>query len=192
MQKKEMETFYPTSQHEWRAWLQENHVSKQAVWLVYYRIKSGVPTISWSDAVDEALCFGWIDSTKKSIDDQKFMQFFSKRKPTSVWSKINKSKVERLIQEEKFTKAGFTSVEVAKQNGSWLILNEVEELNIPIDLEKAFKTQKGAKQFFLSLSKSARKSILQWLILAKRAETRQNRCIEIAEFAAKHLKPKQF
>ncbi len=192
MQKKEMETFYPTSQHEWRAWLQENHVSKQAIWLVYYRIKSGAPTISWSDAVDEALCFGWIDSTKKSIDDQKFMQFFSKRKPTSVWSKINKSKVERLIQEEKFTKAGFTSVEVAKQNGSWLILNEVEELNIPIDLEKAFKTQKGAKQFFLSLSKSARKSILQWLILAKRAETRQNRCIEIAEFAAKHLKPKQF
>ncbi|MES2652571.1 MAG: YdeI/OmpD-associated family protein [Bacteroidota bacterium] len=192
MQKKEIETFYPTSQHEWRTWLQENHVSKQAVWLVYYRIKSGVPTISWSDAVDEALCFGWIDSTKKSIDDERFMQFFCKRKPTSVWSKINKSKVERLIQEEKFTKAGFNSVEVAKQNGSWLILNEVEELNIPIDLEKAFKTQKGAKQFFLSLSKSTKKSILQWLILAKRGKTRQNRCIEIAELAAKNLKPKQF
>lgn len=191
-QKKEIETFCPTSQHEWRTWLQKNHVSKQAIWLVYYKLKSGVSSISWSDAVDEALCFGWIDSTKKSIDDERFMQFFCKRKSTSVWSKINKTKVERLIQEGKFTKAGFDSVEIAKQNGSWIALNAAEELNIPKDLEMAFRAQKGAKKFFLSLSKSTRKSILQWLILAKRSETRQKRCIEIAELAAQNLKPKQF
>ncbi len=192
MQRKEIQTFCPTSQHEWRAWLQDNYQSEQAVWLVYYKIKSGVPSISWSDAVDEALCFGWIDSTKKSIDDERFMQFFCKRKPTSVWSKINKAKVERLIQEDKFTKAGFDSVKIAKQNGSWVALNEVEELTIPKDLELAFRTNKGAKKFFLSLSKSIRKSILQWLTLAKRPETRQRRCVEIAELAAQNLKPKQF
>lgn len=188
----EIKTFCPTSRQEWRLWLIENHSSKQAVWLVQYKKKSNMPTLSWSEAVDEALCFGWIDSTRKTIDEEKFIQFFSKRKPNSVWSKINKEKVQRLIDERLMTPAGYESIERAKQNGSWAILDDVEELIIPNDLEKEFKTKLGSKDFFLSLSKSVRKSILQWLTLAKQQETRQKRMSEIAELASQKLKPKQF
>ncbi len=187
-----LETFCPASQQEWRQWLNENHHSKQSVWLVYYKKKSGMPTISWSQAVDEALCFGWIDSTKKSIDHETFMQFFSKRKPTSVWSKINKEKIQRLSDEGSITPAGYKSIETAKQNGSWIILDEVEKLIIPKDLEKEFKAKPGSKDFFLSLSNSVKKMILQWLLLAKQQETRQKRIKEIAELASQKLKPKQF
>ncbi len=187
-----MELFCPASQQDWRRWLKKNHKSKQSVWLVYYKKKSSVPTITWSDAVDEALCFGWIDSKAKPLDDERFMQFFCKRKPNSVWSKINKTKVERLIGDGLMTKAGFDSIETAKQNGSWTILDDVEELRIPKDLVKAFKNQKGSKHYFLSLSKSVKKSLLQWIVLAKRPETRQKRIEEIVEQAAQKMKPKQF
>ncbi|GAA3932562.1 hypothetical protein GO495_16555 [Chitinophaga oryziterrae] len=192
MLKKGIATFCPAGRQDWRQWLKENHHSKQSVWLVYYKKRSGVPTITYSDAVDEALCFGWIDSTKKSIDSETFMQFFCKRKSNSVWSKINKGKVQRLIEEDLMTQAGYESIETAKQNGWWTILDNVEELKIPNDLQTAFKAKSGSKDFFLSLSKSVRKSILQWLVLAKRPETRQKRICEIAELAAQKLKPKQF
>ncbi len=151
-----------------------------------------MPSVGWSEAVDEALCFGWIDSTRISIDDEKFMQLFSKRKPGSVWSKINKGKVQQLIEIGLMMPAGFKSIEIAKQNGSWSILDEVEELIIPKDLQKELKARKGSKEFFLSLSKSSRKAILQWLVLAKRPETRQKRILEIAELAAQKLKPVPF
>src|SRR5687767_3951541 len=105
MDKPELETFCPASPAEWRQWLKENHRSKQSVWLVIYKKSAGVPTLSHSEAVDEALCFGWIDSIKKSLDSEKAIQFFSKRKPTGTWSKINKEKVERLIANKKMTKA---------------------------------------------------------------------------------------
>jgi len=191
-EKEEIATFYPCTQADWREWLQENHLSKQAVWLIYYKKKSKTPSISWSEAVDEALCFGWIDSTAKPIDDEKYMQFFTKRKAKSVWSKINKDKVEKLIATGKMSQAGFESIEIAKENGSWTILDIVEELTIPEDLEDAFQANKGSKDFFMSLSKSVRKAILQWLVLAKQQATRQKRINEIAELAAKKLKPKQF
>ena len=192
LQKKEIETFYPASREAWRLWLQENHSSKQSIWLVHYKKNSNKPSLSWSEAVDEALCFGWIDSTRKTIDAEKFIQFFSKRKSTSVWSKINKEKVQRLMNEGLIMQAGHESIETAKKNGSWIILDSVEELTIPKDLTAAFKSHPGSKDFFLSLSKSVRKSILQWLVLAKRPETRQKRINEIAELAAQKLKPKQF
>lgn len=192
MQKKEIETFCPASQEDWRQWLTENHSVKQCIWLVYHKKKSNTPSLSWSEAVDEALCFGWIDSTKRPIDEDTFMQFFCKRKPKSLWSKINKSKVQQLIDEGRMTQAGYESIETAKQNGLWTMLDDVEELTIPKDLAKAFKTQPGSKPYFLSLSKSVRKGILQWLVLAKRPETRQNRVNEIAELAAQKRKPKQF
>jgi uncharacterized protein YdeI (YjbR/CyaY-like superfamily) len=192
MQKNELETFCPKSQQEWRQWLQENHVSKQSIWLIYYKKKSNMPSLSWSEAVDEALCFGWIDSTAKSLDNDTYMQFFCKRKPNSVWSKVNKIKIKQLIEANLMTQAGLDSIEKAKQNGSWTILDEVEELIIPLDLEKAFERQSGSKDFFLSLSQSVRKAILQWLVLAKLTETRQKRINEIAELAGQKRKPKLF
>lgn len=192
MEKKEPETFCPRSRQEWRQWLIENHSSNQSVWLVYYKKNLNISTIAYNDAVDEALCFGWIDSTKKSLNQETFMQFFCKRKPVSVWSKINKAKIERLTDQQLMTTAGFASVETAKNNGSWTILDEVEELKIPEDLALAFNYQPGSAAYFLSLSKSVKKSILQWLVLAKRPETRQKRISEIAALAAQKLKPKQF
>jgi uncharacterized protein YdeI (YjbR/CyaY-like superfamily) len=192
MQKKEIETFCPTSQQDWRQWLEVHHRSRESVWLVYYKSKSGQRSLSWSEAVDEALCFGWIDSTARAIDEEKYMQFFCRRKPKSVWSKINKQKVQQLLAEGRMTQAGLASVENARQNGSWSLLDEVEELQVPSDLTEAFSSRPGSEEYFMSLSNSVRKSILQWLVLAKRAETRQKRITEIAELARQKLKPKQF
>lgn len=185
-------TFYPKSKQEWRQWLMENHQSKQSVWLLQYRKKSGKPSVEWSDAVDEALCFGWIDGMRKSIDEESFVQFVCKRKPKSGWSKINKEKIERLIAEGLMTEAGLKSIELAKQNGSWTLLDEVEELTVPDDLEMAFEAHAESKDFFLSLSKSIRKMILQWIAFAKKPETRQKRISEVVTLAAKRQKPKQF
>lgn len=190
MIKKEIETYCPKSQTEWRQWLEKNHQSKLSVWLIYYTKKSTFPSLSWSEAVDEALCFGWIDSTRKTIDEFSFMQFFSKRKPKSNWSKINKEKVQQLIDSKRMTKAGYESIETAKQNGYWTILDEVEELIIPKDLEITFEKYKGSKDYFLSLSKSSRKIILSWIVLAKQQETRQKRIDEVVESAEQNLKPK--
>lgn len=120
------------------------------------------------------------------------MQFFTKRKAKSVWSKINKNKIEQLISIGKMSQAGFESIAIAKENGSWTILDSVEELAIPEDLETAFEAYEGSKDFFTSLSKSAKKMILYWLVSAKRQETRQKRINEVAELAAQKLKPKQF
>jgi uncharacterized protein YdeI (YjbR/CyaY-like superfamily) len=192
MQRKETETFCPTSRQDWRKWLKKNHHSKQSVWLVYYKKKSNLPTISWSEAVNQALCFGWIDSTARPIDDEKYMQFFCKRKSNSVWSKVNKGKLIKLVEKGLMTQAGFDSIETAKQNGSWTILDEVEELIIPEDLGKEFKTRQGSEDYFLSLSKSVRKTALQRLVLAKRPETRQRRITEIAELASQNPKPHPF
>lgn len=192
MQKKEIETFYPTNRQEWREWLLENHNKKQSIWLVHYNKKSNMPSVSWSDAVDEALCFGWIDSTRKSLEIDKFIQFFTKRKPTSVWSKINKEKIGRLKQEGLLMPAGLESISIAQQNGTWNILDDVEELEISEDLEKEFNTREGSKEYFLSLSKSVRKSMLQWIKLAKRPETRQKRIVELVEHANRKIRPKQF
>ena len=192
MQNNEIETFYPASRQAWRLWLQENHSSKQSVWLLYYKKKSGIPSITWSEAVDEALCFGWIDSKAKPVDEEKYMQFFTRRKPKSVWSKINKEKVQRLMAAGLITQAGYDSIETAKQNGSWIILDDVEELIIPADLENEFNNNAGSKDFFLSLSKSVRKSMLHWIMMAKRPETRQKRINEVAELAALKQKPGQF
>ena len=192
MQNNEIETFYPASRQAWRLWLQENHSTKQSVWLIYYKKKSGTPSLSWSEAVDEALCFGWIDSKAKPIDEEKYMQFFSRRKPNSVWSKINKEKIKELMAAGLIIQSGYDSIAIAKQNGSWIILDEVEELIVPADLENAFNNNNGSKDFFLSLSKSVRKSILYWIVSAKRRETRQKRINEVAELAALKQKPGRF
>ena len=190
MAEKEIETFCPTSRQHWRAWLEEHHAEKQSVWLIYHKKKSAIPSLSWSEAVDEALCFGWIDSQAKPIDDHTYMQFFSRRKPKSVWSKINKEKVQQLNNHGLMTPAGLRVIDIAKQNGSWTILDDVEALLIPPDLEGAFQSRPNARDFFLSLSRSDKRNVLQWLVLAKRAETRQNRITEIVELADQRLTPK--
>jgi uncharacterized protein YdeI (YjbR/CyaY-like superfamily) len=184
------DSFTPNSRASWRNWLQKNYADKDFVWLIYNKKNSGLPTIAYSDAVDEALCFGWIDSKQKSIDENRSMQYFCKRKPNSVWSKVNKAKVEALIAQKLMTEAGLACIDIAKANGSWTILDEVEALVIPADLEKAF-TKKG-RTFFELLSRTDKRNVLQWLVLAKREETRIKRIAEIVTLANQNLKPKQF
>jgi uncharacterized protein YdeI (YjbR/CyaY-like superfamily) len=192
MQQKEITTFYPISRTAWRQWLQENHISESSIWLVLYKKQSNKPTISWEVAVEEALCFGWIDSTRKTIDHERFIQFFSKRKAKSMWSKINKEKVEQLIEKGLMSEAGHRSIAIAKQNGSWTMLDQAEALVIPEDLSNAFDSYPYSREYFINLSTSLRKSILQWLVLAKKPETRQGRITEIVRQASQGQLPQQF
>ncbi|RZK55337.1 MAG: hypothetical protein EOO87_08165 [Pedobacter sp.] len=190
--KSEVDKICPVDREGWREWLTENHCLKESVWLIYYKKKSNLYSMSWGDAVEEALCFGWIDSVRKTLDDERFLQLFTRRKPKGTWSKINKQKIEQLIQTGLMTEAGLAVISRAKENGSWDILNEVEDLKIPDDLNNALKKDVIAESFFNSLSKSVKKAMLQWIIFAKRSETREKRINEIAELAAKNQKPKQF
>ncbi|SHJ25683.1 Uncharacterized conserved protein YdeI, YjbR/CyaY-like superfamily, DUF1801 family [Mesonia phycicola] len=192
MSKKEIETYYPKSQTDWRNWLEKNHQLKQSVWLVFYKKSTKMASISWSESVDEALCFGWIDSTKRTIDAERYIQYFSKRKPNSIWSKVNKDKVECLTSKGLIREAGYKAIETAKKNGSWFIMDEVEALILPKALKKEFDKRKGALEYYESLSKSAKKILLSWIVLAKKPETKQKRIIEIAENASRNTKPKQF
>jgi len=172
--------------------LQKNHDKKPSIWIIYYKKKSNIATILYNEAVEEALCFGWIDSKAKALDEEKFMQFFCKRKAKSVWSKVNKAKVERLIEAGLMTKAGFESIEVAKQNGSWTILEEAEALIVPKDLEIEFDKKSASKKYFSNMSRSDKRNILQWLVLAKKEATRAQRIAEIVACAEVQTKPKQF
>lgn len=175
----ETETFYPHSKQQWRDWLAQNHIEKQAIWLITYRKNAGKPTISWSEAVDEALCFGWIDSVRKKLDEERSIQFFCKRKPRSTWSRVNKEKVAELTAGGLMTEAGLACVTIAKQNGSWELLDDVEALIVPEDLEAALNAKAGAVAVFLGLPKSAKKAMLHRLLFAKRPETRAKRILEI-------------
>jgi len=190
-QKEEPGNICPADVQQWRQWLQEHHAQLTSVWLVYYRKSAASATLSYNEAVDEALCFGWIDSTRRTLDNERYMQLFSRRKPRSVWSKINKEKVRRLILEGRMTPAGLDVVKTAKKNGYWNILNDAEALKIPADLSVALSTDKAALRFFNSLSRSDRKRILQWLLMAKRAETRQNRIQAVFEALIQGQKPAQ-
>ena len=189
MEKEDIKIFYPASLTAWRSWLELNHQSEQSVWLVFYTKSSGVPTLTWSEAVDVALCFGWIDSKKVKAGPNSAHQLFTRRKAKSTWSKINKAKVAELIDKDLMTEAGHRSIEIAKQNGSWNLLNEVEELIIPKDLAEALQRNPDAYDFFLGLSKSTRKAILQRLVLLKREETRTKRIIDIVECASQKKRP---
>jgi len=180
------------SKEEWRAWLEENHETKKGVWLVNYKKQTGARAISWSEAVDEALCFGWIDSTARTLDEQRYAQFFTRRKPTSTWSKINKEKVKVLTAQGLIRPAGLACIKIAKKNGSWSLLDSVESLKVPKDLNDALKLVPEARQSFAKLSPSARKILLQWLVMAKTDKTRNARIEEIVANCKEGTMPKAF
>jgi len=189
---RDVEDYCPNDKEDWRKWLELNHQKEDAIWLILYKKKSLKHNLSWSDSVDEALCYGWIDSTKRPIDGEKYKQYFCKRKAKSNWSKINKDKVAALIDEGLMTTAGYKSIATAKENGSWILLDEVEALVVPEDLKDEFAKYEGAMDYFDSLSKSLKKMLLHWLVSAKRKETRQKRIIEITENASVQMMPKHF
>jgi uncharacterized protein YdeI (YjbR/CyaY-like superfamily) len=188
----EVPTFCPASRQHWREWLLANHAEQQAVWLVYHKKHTGTPSLTWSEAVSEALCFGWIDSQAKPIDADTYRQLFSRRKPRSGWSRVNKEKIQQLVAEGQMMPAGLAAIETAQQNGSWALLDEVDALVVPPDLAQALQTNPAAESYFASLSRTDRRNLLQWLVLARRPETRQRRLAEIVTLAAQQQKPAQF
>lgn len=169
------ETTCPKSRAEWRDWLLTHHAERDSVWVVYHKKDSGVSRVSWKDAVEEALCFGWIDGRAQPIDDRTYRQYFCKRKPGGMWSKINKESVSRLTVQGLMTDAGLAVVERSKRDGSWTLMDDVEELVIPADLQAALKAIPGALEKFNAWSRSDRRIVLMGLVLAKRPETRRKR-----------------
>lgn len=184
-----IEDFCPKDSRDWRKWLHKHHKQKQGVWLVMYKKSSPEFNLSWSDAVDQALCYGWIDSTKRPIDENSFKQYFSKRKAKGTWSKINKDKVELLIANGEMTEEGLKSIELAKQNGSWTYLDSVDALEIPQDLLEILNSDQNAMDFFTNLSPSKKKLILFWILNAKRPETRTNRIQQVFNNAMENKMP---
>lgn len=181
-------TFYAANRQQWRHWLEKNHHAEKCVWLIIYKKESGTPSIYYPEAVDEALCFGWIDSKANKRDEKSYYQFFAKRNPKSNWSKINKAKVEKLIIAGLMMPAGLMMVELAKQSGTWNALDEVENISIPEDLQKVFDQDKLAYENWSKFPRSSRRGILEWILNARRAETRAKRIEETVKMAAENKK----
>lgn len=184
--------YYFQTQGEWREWLQKNYDTSNGVYLILYRVSTGTPSMRWEEAVRVALCFGWIDSTSKKIDENKRRQLFTPRKTKSVWSKLNKSHIEELIEMNLMHESGLKKIELAKIDGSWTTLDDVENLLIPEDLLTAFKAYPLAYNNYKTFSPSYRKSYLYWLNSAKRTETREKRITEIIRLCSDNQKMRNF
>jgi uncharacterized protein YdeI (YjbR/CyaY-like superfamily) len=170
----------------WRAWLEANHGTAGGAWLVTWRAGSGRVGLDYQDAVEEALCFGWVDSTGGRVDDERGKLYFARRKPRSAWAATNKARVERLIAEGRMALAGLAAIERAKANGSWEVLDSVERLEVPADLAQSLDAQPPAAVNFGAFPPSVRKQMLAWVAIARRPETRAARIAEIAEAAARN------
>ncbi len=170
----------------WRAWLEANHATTDGAWLVTWRRSSGRIGLDYETAVEEALCFGWVDSTGGRFDDERGKLYFARRKPRSGWAASNKVRVERLIAEGRMTPAGLAAIERARANGSWEVLDAVERLEVPEDLAAALARTPQAGPNFAAFASSVRKQLLGWVATAVRPETRAARIAKVAEAAARN------
>ncbi len=185
----QLETIYASDRKAWREWLEKSHRTSPGIWLVYYKVKRSKPSVRYSEAVKEALCFGWIDSKVKSLDEDRYQQVFTPRKPKSVWSKLNKQYIEELIEQGLMTEAGLEKIEAAKQDGSWNTLDASEALIVPVDLKQALAANETADRNFEAFSDSSKKNILFWIGSAKRPETRLKRIEQTVSSAAQNKNP---
>lgn len=180
------------SRAAWRQWLAKNHATEKSVWLKLYKKASSTPSVTYDEAVDEALCFGWIDSAVKKGDDEYRLQFFTKRNPKSNWSRVNKAKVEKLIAAGLMTDAGQAMIDLAKRTGTWTALDDVENLVIPPDLQQQLDTNPTARGYFEAFPRSAKRGILEWLLNAKTDATRHKRITEIVTLAGRNERANQY
>ncbi|MEM8618946.1 MAG: YdeI/OmpD-associated family protein [Actinomycetota bacterium] len=171
---------------EWRRWLRGHHTTSDGVWLIVWKQHTQRPTIPYPDTVDEALCFGWIDSRPNKLDDDRAMRWFSPRKPTSPWSRINKNKIAHLDAAGRLQPAGHALVATAKANGAWTIYDEIEDLVIPDDLRQRLDAAPIAADHFSRFPDSSKKSILWWLKSAKTVPTRAKRLDTIVDRAGEN------
>lgn len=183
---------YARNRKEWRKWLQKHHASEKKVWLVIYHKKSETPSVYYDEAVEEALCYGWIDSKPGKRDEESYYLSFSPRKPRSVWSKVNKGRVDKLIADGSMTTSGLVAIEIAKGNGSWEALNPIDELEFPDDFTRALTKNKSAARNFNAFPPSSKKIILGWILSAKRPETREKRIQETISLAAENVRANHY
>lgn len=179
-------SIHPEDRAAWRAWLEANHATARGVHLVSWRSRTGRARLEYEDAICEALCFGWVDSSGGVIDDERARLYFAPRRPGSVWAASNKARVERLVAAGQMTEAGFAAIERAKADGSWTVLDGPERLEMPHDLAAALDARPPAAATFAAFPPSARKMSLAWVATAKRPETREKRIAAIAEAAARN------
>lgn len=181
---------YFESSREWRKWLERNHDKEREAWLMHYKKGTGESGVSYSEAVEEALCFGWIDSKGKRIDDKRFVLKYSPRKAKSVWSMVNKERAERLIEAGRMTDAGLAKIEEAKRSGLWdtAYTNKVRE-KMPSDLKKALLAEKDAWNNFQGFANSYRNMYIGWVNGAKTEGTRNRRIAEVVKRSLANKKP---
>jgi uncharacterized protein YdeI (YjbR/CyaY-like superfamily) len=177
---------------EWRAWLRRRHARDEGVWLVSYKKATGKPRVAYEAAVEEAIAFGWIDSKPNVLDAERSMLWFAPRKPGTGWSRINKARVERLHAAGRMQPAGLAKIEAAQRDGSWARLDAVEALALPDDLVAALARHGDARRHFEAFPRSAKRGILEWILNARRAETRVKRIEETARLAARNVRANQW
>ncbi len=185
---KRRKEFYFKNRTEWREWLLKNHNLSKGIYLIFYKLSSGEKTMRWEESVQEALCFGWIDSTVKKINNEKRKQLFTPRKSKSGWSKLNKTYAKELIKSNLMHPSGLQKIKFAKKDGSWSSRDAAENLIIPNNLKKEFNKNKIAFVNFQAFNKSYKKSYLYWLCSAKREDTQKKRIIEIIKLCERNIK----
>lgn len=184
--------YYPKNRKAWRNWLQKNHAAATHVWLIMYKKDTGKPSVTYDEVVEEALCFGWIDSKPNKRDDESYFLFIAPRKPKSPWSALNKKRIEKLLQQNKIEPAGLQKIEEAKNNGSWILLDKIESLEMPAVLDKAFTKNKQALKNFMAFPPGVKKQTYQWIISAKTEQTLQKRVTETVSLAEKNTRANQW
>jgi len=178
-----------SNREEWRAWLEKNHANVKEIWLIYYKKHSGKPRIPYDDAVEEALCFGWIDSIIKKIDEERFCQKFTPRKDKSNWSELNKKRVEKLLEQGRMTEAGLVKIKAAKASGGWEKIPFQRDFpEMPVELKKALNHNNKASENFDKLAPSYKRQFIGWVATAKKAETRESRVKEAIDHLEKNKK----
>ena len=175
----------------WRRWLERHHATSPRIRLTIAKKGGTVPAVPYAEAVEEALCFGWIDSTAGPLDDSAYLVQMGPRRPGSGWSKVNKERIARMIAEGKMTPAGMAAIEAAERDGSWAKLDASHALRVPRDLASAFRGYPNAKRHFDAFPPSARRAILEWIDGAKRPETRAKRVAEAARLADENVRAHQ-
>jgi len=173
------------SRHQLRAWLQKNHKTDSAIWLVTFKKHCAEDYVSYDAIVEEALCFGWIDSTVRTLDADRLMHLLSPRRAGSTWSLANKQRLKKLRNDKLMTEVGEAKVRSAKRDGSWMLLDDVEKLIVPEELALAFAKNRAAAQHYEAFTRGEKKILLWWIKSAKRPETREKRIAATVRAAAK-------
>jgi uncharacterized protein YdeI (YjbR/CyaY-like superfamily) len=174
-----MKRVYVKNQDEWRDWLTQHHDKSTGIWLVFYKKHTGKPSLEYEAAVEEALCFGWIDSIIKKIDDESYVRKLTPRKPNSRWSNLNKKRIMKLQRQGLMTKAGMARVKEARETGLWDKPDRPSiSFVVPKELERALAINAKAKRFFDQLAPSYQKHFIGWIAVAKRQETKDRRVKE--------------